>query len=240
MKKVAFICDIHLDEKNPVRYGVDSRKNWERILKDIRMRTIDEVIIGGDIGAASAYEWFFNTLKGFDIKVLLGNHDAYSEVSNYYSRGQNTESLFYSEKNASHKLIYLDSSSKKIEEDQLHWLANEIKTASKIVIFTHHPILKVATPIDRKHPLLNRDVLIELLLDSEKDITIFCGHYHMNHEEKFKNIRQIITHSSSFQVLKKADAIEVDASEFGYRMIRFEKGNIESDTITLLKDSTAE
>ena len=165
MKKIAFICDIHLDEKNPVTYGVDSKKNWEHILKDVRKRKIDQLVFGGDIGAATAHDWFFATLKQFNLKLIIGNHDAYSEVSKHYSTGESPTSLFYTEKEASLKFLYLDSSSKKINEDQLNWIAHEIKTKSNLVIFIHHPILKVDTPIDRKHPLLNRDEIVELFVN---------------------------------------------------------------------------
>lgn len=232
MKKIAFICDIHLEEKNPVLYGVDSKKNWERILEDVRNQNINEVIFGGDIGAASAHDWFFKTLRQFNLNLILGNHDSYLDVSKYYMQGESPKALFYSKKEEHHKFIHLDSSLKIISGDQLNWLANEIKTQSNIVIFIHHPILKVNTPIDQKHPLLNRDDVLELLFQSGNSITVFCGHYHMNHEEKLGNIHQIITQSSSFQVLKNADTIEVDASEFGYRIITFDKDKIDSKIVT--------
>jgi len=237
MRSIAFICDIHLDEKNPIIFGVDSKKNWERILKDVRNRNIDEVVFGGDIGAATAHDYFFNTLKQFKLKLILGNHDSFLEVSKHYMSGENSTALCYAEKEESRKFIYLDSSSKKINKDQLNWLANEINTKREIAIFIHHPIVKVNTPIDRKHPLLNRDAALELLLQSENNITIYSGHYHMNHEEQFKNVRQIITQSSSFQVVKKAPAMEIDASEFGYRIISFDKDVIHSKIVTLLNDS---
>lgn len=237
MKQIAFICDIHLDEKNPIVYGVDSKKNWERILEDVRNRNINDIIFGGDIGAASAHDWFFDTLKRFKLKLILGNHDSYSEVSKYYKKGESQTALFYADKEEHLKHIFLDTSTKIITQEQLDWLANEIKTELTVVIFVHHPILKVNTPIDQKHPLLNRDDVLEVLLQSKNSIIIFCGHYHMNDEKQFGNIRQIITQSSSFQVEKKADTIVVDASEFGYRIITFNEGIIDTSNVSFLTGS---
>ena len=51
MKRIAFITDIHLDEDDPRKVGVDSYKNWELILKDVASRNIDGIVFGGDIGA---------------------------------------------------------------------------------------------------------------------------------------------------------------------------------------------
>ncbi|MBK7884551.1 MAG: hypothetical protein IPJ81_12770 [Chitinophagaceae bacterium] len=43
-KTIAYITDIHLDEKFPMDNGVDARGNWNIILADINKRQIDEVV----------------------------------------------------------------------------------------------------------------------------------------------------------------------------------------------------
>ena len=235
--KIAFICDLHLDEKNPEIYGVDPKTNWIRILKDIKQRNIDDIIFGGDIGAASAYGWFFKSLEPSNYEVIMGNHDAYSETSQYYSRGVDKDELYFCKNRDGYKFIFLDSSAKVVSDDQLNWLSEELRSELKIALFIHHPVLEVNTPIDRKHPLQNRGDVLEVLLNSEKDIDVFSGHYHMNHERTFGKIRQVITLSSVFQVIKEADEIEIDASFFGYRIITFGEESISSETVSISNDS---
>lgn len=233
MKKIAFICDLHLEEKNPEIYGVNPKLHWNRILDDMKRRNIKDIIFGGDIGASSAYPWFFKSLDSYAYEVIMGNHDTYMEASHYYRRGTDKRELYFSQNFEGHKFIFLDSSSKKVSKNQLNWLSKELKTRLKIVIFIHHPVLGIDTPIDRKHPLQNREEVHELLQESNKLITIFSGHYHMNAEKTVGKVRQLITLSSAFQVIKEAQEIVIDASLFGYRIITFEHESISSETISI-------
>lgn len=232
-KKIAFICDLHLEEKNPEIYGVDPKKNWERILDDLRKRNINKIIFGGDIGASSSYDWFFSTLQSFQYDVIMGNHDDYTNAIKHYSKGVDKGELYFYKILDGYKFIFLDSSTKTVSKNQLNWLSGELRTELKIVLIIHHPVLGVDTPIDGKHPLLNRDKTLEVLVDSKKDISIFCGHYHMNDERKAGRIKQVITLSSSFQVVKNAEEIDIDASFFGYRIISLGQDSISSETITI-------
>ncbi len=52
----------------------------------------------------------------------------------------------------------------------------------KLLFFTHHPIINCGdTIMDIKYPLENRDIILEKLINTEKEINIFSGHYHANH-----------------------------------------------------------
>ncbi|WKK66253.1 metallophosphoesterase family protein [Lutimonas zeaxanthinifaciens] len=231
--KIAFICDLHLDEKNPEIYGVDPKKNWKQILDDIKQRNINDIIFGGDIGASTAYAWFFKSLEPFNYEIIMGNHDTYQDASNYYRRGIDKSVLFFSKNLAGYKFIFLDTSAKVLSKNQLIWLSEELRTDLKIVIFIHHPVLGVDTPIDSKHPLQNRNEVLKVLAASQKNIDIFSGHYHMNDERIYGKVRQVITLSSVFQVIKEADEIEIDASFFGYRIITFGEESISSETVSI-------
>lgn len=235
--RIAFICDLHLDEKNPEIYGVDPKANWIRILEDIKQRNINDLIFGGDIGASSAYDWFFQRLDPFNYEVIMGNHDAYNEASKYYRRGFDHGELYFSKKMGGYKFIFLDSSLKVVSKNQLNWLREELRTELKIVLFVHHPVLEVETPIDRKHPLQNRNEVLELLVNSDRNICIFSGHYHMNDERTAGKIRQIITLSSVFQVIKEAVEIDINPSHFGYRIISFGQESITTETVSIPNES---
>ncbi len=235
-KTIAYITDIHLDEQFPIDHGIEARKNWEIILADIASRQIDEVIFGGDIGEKPSNKWFFDSLNKYaeNLKITLGNHDSYSEVKKYYSNKfvKSQDELYYNYEDNLYKYFFLDSSSSEISIPQLEWLKNGLLvTDKKPIVFIHHPILKVNTPIDKEFPLTNRDTFKELLLLHKQDILIFCGHYHMEDETRMDNIKQYITPASSYQIVNEADKIEINAGVFGYRLIYIDKEQITTEVI---------
>jgi len=219
MKQIAFISDIHLNEQFPIDHHVDSNRNWETILEDIKAKAISDIVFGGDIGDHTSHQWFFETLKPFNLKLVLGNHDEYQQVTNYYKKGINIDELYYQFEDSHYKCIFLDSSSDIVSNEQLQWLKREVLTDKKILLFIHHPILEVNTPVDRLYPLKNREDVKFIIKNIPNEVTIFCGHYHMNDELIEDNIRQIITQAASFQITKFADDLVIDNSMFGYRII---------------------
>lgn len=241
MKTVAYISDIHLDEQYPADIGADPRSNWQLILADINSKGISEIIFGGDIGASSSYKYFFNSLNGFskNLKITLGNHDSYKEIKKYYKNDidQRKDELYYSLEDDSYEYFFLDSSSSKISSNQLEWLEKRLHFSSKKpVIFIHHPVLKVDTFLDTEYPLNNREAVKKLFLKQKQDIIIFCGHYHMDDKSEFNNIIQFITPAGSYQAVKEADNLELNTNLFGYRIINFGKGEINSDTVWFKKN----
>ena len=96
MKRLAYVTDLHLDEAFPAQHGVDAKQNWLRVLDDIRTENISHLVIGGDIGEASALPWFFSTLAGLSVQLTLGNHDQYAEVQKHVLLATNGPGeLFY-------------------------------------------------------------------------------------------------------------------------------------------------
>jgi len=234
-KKIAYVTDIHLDEKFPIDQGVDPRKNWKIILNDISSRGIDEVIFGGDIGEKTANEWFFESLKNFTIAITLGNHDYYNEVIKHYNLGRvkkQTE-LYYSQERDYYKCIFLDSSSGSIGPEQFDWFKEELLTTKNIVLFIHHPILTVDAEVDKRFALKERNRIKTELLNLENDVIIFCGHYHFEDERNIDNIRQYITPASSYQVKKIPNEIKVSNDTFGYRVIELNEKGINTNLIFL-------
>ena len=233
IKRIAYITDIHIDEEFPKTVGVDGRQNWETILEDVASRNIDEVIYGGDIGERSSNFWFFESLKNYTVSISLGNHDDFSEVIKHYKNDayKNAEALFYSEENNFFKFIYLDSSTEFISDKQLMWLQKELITIKKILLFIHHPILKIPTIIDQKFYLKGREKIQALLEQTSNDITIFCGHYHMEDYRTYKNISQFVTPAGSYQVEKNLEEIKVNNKTFGYRIIELTKDKMDTEVV---------
>jgi Icc protein len=232
MKIIAFVTDIHLDEGLFEELGVDSQKQWQLILKDIAARGITDIIFGGDIGAGSAYPWFFQSIKDYNFRFILGNHDTFENAAAYINTDQaGLGELYYTADEAGYKFIFLDTSTEKISAKQLQWLKHKLITNKKIILFIHHPVLGIDTPVDREYPLQGRDAIAAVLHSVPNQVAIFCGHYHMADTQTSGNITQIVTPASSYQIVKQATAIEKDNSTFGYRLITFGAANMETQLL---------
>jgi Icc protein len=246
-KTIAYITDAHLGQKiileddiegrsRNMRYdnnAEENKDNLKRILDGIAGKGITDIIFGGDIGTKEANKLFFDMIYKFGFKLLmvLGNHDTYSEVNKYYraDRGNHNE-LHYSREDDYFKYIYLDSSSNSISPVQFNWLKQELDSEKKIVIFIHHPVLEIKTPLDKIGAALKgREEIKNVLLTFKKEIIIFCGHYHMIDELTEGNIRQYSSPACSYQIQKLSEMIEIDNSTFGYRLINIEGNRINTE-----------
>ena len=230
--KIAYVTDIHLDE-TPEELEVQTHKNWKIILKDISERGIQHIIVGGDIGKASTHQWFFKSIKDYKIDITLGNHDSFNAIMQYYKHNHSNkqQELYYTYNLGSFKLLFMDSSADIITEQQLLWLKEEIVTSKNILLFIHHSILPVNAEVDKRFALKNRKLIKAMLVDLKKQVTVFSGHYHFNHETSFQNIHQFITPACSFQVEKIPNELKTNADTFGYRILNVDKDNLETELV---------
>ncbi|WP_394750965.1 metallophosphoesterase family protein [Spongiimicrobium salis] len=232
-KKIAYVTDMHLDEEFPKSIGVDANKNWQIVLDDISSRGIQHIILGGDIGEKATNAWFFDHLKAHTIDISLGNHDDFHTVKKHYTQHLHPQrsALYYVQEFPSHRCIVLDSSTETIQEEQLSWLKKAVQTDKPIVVFVHHPILAVEVIMDRRYALHRRELIRNILSSIPNKVTIFCGHYHLEDEQKYKNIHQYITPACSYQVAKTQDEIQVNKDTFGYRILEFKEEGIQTELI---------
>jgi Icc protein len=230
LTRIAHITDSHLDEELPTKIGVKTRRHLEIVLDDIKKENINQIIFTGDIGEGKGVSYFLEQLKSFSLSITLGNHDAFSEISEYYTTGIHVESqkLYSSIEKDNLKYIFLDSSADIVDEEQLHWLQKELISSKSILIFIHHPVIGLQLKVDEIGGLKNRDKLLHILENCKKDVTLFCGHYHMESEILYKNIKQYITPAVSFQIEKLKNKIELNTESFGYRIIEIKNNNITS------------
>jgi len=235
-KRIAYITDIHLDEQFLIDQGVRAWDNLEKILQSLVSRKIDEIVIGGDIGEASAYAHFFALMikQGLPFHITPGNHDDPLALATHYTHHPLTENKLYGfHEDAVHKYIFMDSSAEEVNTTQLQWLEQQLNTDKKIILFIHHPVLPVNTIIDHMYPLKGREKVSALLRAVNKDIVIFCGHYHMQDEQVNGKLKQYITPAAAYQIIKEAAILEVDHDNFGYRVIEFSDGKVDSEIIWL-------
>ena len=228
--RIAHITDLHLDEEFPRQHGVHAREHFKQVLEDIRAKGIKEIVCTGDIGEGEGIEHFFEQLADFDLAVTLGNHDSFGQVLPYLNKKSDSQDqkYYYNIHRDEYQCVYLDSSQGVIDPPQLRWLCQVLTTAKPIIIFVHHPILGLDLKVDEIGRLQNRDEVLSVLENTPNEITIFCGHYHMESSLQHKNIRQHITPAVSYQIEKNTDEIVLGTHAFGYRIIRLENGQVSS------------
>lgn len=217
--KIAYLTDTHIDESAPKKHGADARLNFEATLDELKKNSPDLVVFGGDIGTAESHPYFFGSLADFELKIVLGNHDKAEDVAKRYPEPLKLGKLYYAMREMGHTFIFLDSSDGKVSEEQLTFLRDQTQAADKVLLFIHHPVLAVDSPVDLKYPLKNRDQVLQILADSGKTVGIFCGHNHCEDETSSGKISQYVTPAVSYQILKHHRKMVGDASYFGWRII---------------------
>lgn len=231
-KKIAFITDLHLLEKNVEKKGVDTVLNWKTVLQDVKAKGISRIILGGDLGDKEALPIIFGDIEDLEFQLILGNHDKITDFSRFYPEVQGKQELFYSSQINGFDCIFLDSSSYKISKEQQKYLKNRLTGASKPVVFIHHPIVGDGSWMDREHPLTNRIKVEDILHQSGKKVTVISGHYHHEVENSSVEIRQFIAPAVSYQILN-SKFYQADTESFGYLVLEFSEQSINIETVQL-------
>lgn len=218
--KIAFLTDIHFDERQVSDYGVSQKSNWERILQSVKKDNPDLVVFGGDIGAASSHHYFAQTMEPFDVRLVLGNHDHYGDVVDnlpQLRRGRSSQS--FTETIGKRKCLFLDSSTGSLDSRQMGLLEKTLGETKELILFIHHPIFPVAGYVDTHYALKGRNEIARAIHESDCGVTIFCGHYHFADVRRSGKITQYITPAASYQIAKGTDKLIPDPTHFGYRII---------------------
>ncbi|GAB5527877.1 MAG: hypothetical protein Roseis2KO_57490 [Roseivirga sp.] len=232
MRTIAHITDVHLHEAFPLEQEIDPRANWNRMLAYLKERGIEEVVFGGDIGAETAHTFFFESLNNFKVNIVLGNHDL-GELARISAAGKDGHYYLFEDEN--YRYLVLDSSADRLYKQQVEWLRQAAKTDKKIILFIHHPILEVPCYVDAKYPMKNREVIRKILFDTNLEVTVFCGHYHLEDERTEQNIRQLVTPAISYQMVKSHKKL-VDNSVFGGRIIHISPDSIDTEVVMFAND----
>lgn len=245
---LAHFTDAHLGQRLAARDEIAGSKmgyeetpgehEWRMkiVLDDISRKGISHVVFGGDIGGPSSVAGFFKLLHGygFELSLVLGNHDKYGDMIRYRGAGEAVVEgkHCYSRGDRHLKRIFLDSSDNLIGGAQRAWLAHELSDADRAAIFVHHPVLALDTPLDRTGAALqDREELKSLLAGAPCEVSVFCGHYHMIDEAREANIRQYVTPAVSYQIVKQSEKLQVDTKTFGYRILELDGAEIRTQVI---------
>jgi 3',5'-cyclic-AMP phosphodiesterase len=255
-KKIAYITDAHLGQKlvldatdselagGKMHYEAEPdqhKKNLQTIFSDVAKRGISEIVFGGDIGSEASLSWFFalSTSYDFRLALVLGNHDRWPAVAKYYSAGAaSSDSELYGVRDDDYaRWIFVDSSANSVSDAQLSWLREQLVTDKPVLLFVHHPVLEIDTPLDRAGAALrNREQVSDILFKADRGLTVFCGHYHMEDEQTKANVTQMVTPAASYQIPKTGRTVSIDAHSFGYRLIEISREGRLTTALVEFKD----
>ncbi len=241
---IAQITDLHITRPNEDAYGVDVKRNFHAIIRSIKQdTTINHLVITGDLCFrecdASVYRWVRNELEtsGINYSIIPGNHDDTKLLKKEFTVFSDLipqQGIYYSKEFGTLAALFLDTSKKKIDPDQLIWIENQlIKLAEKdVIIFMHHPpIFANVIHMDTNHALEDQPLLMNLLHQQQKSFHIFCGHYHTSKALKEKKVNIHITPSGFFQINEQSEKFKIDSYEVGWRKVSYSKGSIKTSVI---------
>lgn len=220
IKKIALVTDTHLQEEMPFLSNKEAQQHFDVVLSHIADNAITDIIFCGDIGSKNSHDSFFNALQNYSWHIVLGNHDSMADLADRLHGSQVSEEWYYYFDEQGFRYIIMDSSKGNVSRKQLDWLKNIVEDSRfPLLIFIHHPLLKIETTVDTLYFLENRMDIVHILEKAPTYCTVFCGHYHMNDEQLSGNIRQITTSAVSYQIQKDAVGVQIDTSTYGYRIL---------------------
>ncbi|MEL6922642.1 MAG: metallophosphoesterase [Bacteroidota bacterium] len=236
--KIIQITDLHIGRRGEETHQVDVRSNFLNILAEVKFANADHLVVSGDLcymdGTKSTYNWIKARLARLRIpyEVISGNHDStplMKEVFELDHLGKGDE-LYYARKIGKWTCLFLDSSRGHHSKNQLKWLKRQLHNANHdLIIFMHHPPAKAGVPfMDNKHALQDIEAVQEILFDCPHNITIFCGHYHVEKTVRIKNLLIQITPSTYFQIDQTSPEFKIDHHRIALREIHLNGKSVET------------
>ncbi len=236
--RIIQITDIHIGGEDQYPFGVNLRANFLNILAEVERMNPNLLVLTGDFcykePREDVYAWIRHQVQalGIPYEIIGGNHDdirmmtmgiLHEDLSNEQSE------YYFADELAGYHILYLDSASGTISDEQLSWITQEVERADghDLMVFIHHPPLLAGVPhMDNGYSLLNNQDLLDILQKHTAPVQVFCGHYHVERSVVWKNVMVHITPSLFMQIFPYVEEFAVDHYQIGYRVIDFAEDTI--------------
>lgn len=238
MLNLTHISDTHVSELGKSVNGLNTRKKFRDILEVLKQRSPDGIILTGDLahpqGSATVYKWMKERLDALEIPYIItpGNHDDPSLLIETFNLKNQPPHVILTGLVVmkGESLLFLESADEKLKENQSKWLLNEMKgQAQQCILFMHHPPCVCDVPfMDKNYPYKNPDFFQQTILESGRDLTVFCGHYHVEKELTLKSLpmRVYITPPTLGCLDPDSEEYCVIDPRTGWREIQIEKHKV--------------
>lgn len=240
--KICFVTDLHIDTDGLMPLGLDTRAHFRQVLGDIKEKSFDLLVLGGDLchrtGDEGIYGWILQQLGDLKMPFLSisGNHDTSLLLAKSFGWEEKLhgDELYYTHTIGASKFIFLDTSQSVMSDHQWSWFTSEIMDQGpNIYIFMHHPpVISGSKHMEPKY-LFTQTERFEALCNSfiEKHFYIFTGHYHIEKSIMKANISVFITPSTFVQIDPESVEFKPVYDNIGYRELEIDGPKISTRVV---------
>lgn len=228
--KIAQISDLHLSADDATHRDIPVREQFVRTLERALEARPDMIVLSGDLsadhGEVGAYRFLQKCLDTIEVPVFLmaGNHDVADTLKEMFPLPgtQQGSEYNYQIEFKGHPLLFLDTSTNRVSNQQLDWLdaaANHYR-GTEVLLFLHHPPVDCSCLfMDRQYPLQNRADTWRVIQQLKNVNRIFCGHYHIDKIVQANNKYIYLCPSTMMQINDTHPDFEIVSHHPGWREI---------------------
>jgi Icc protein len=215
--------------------GVDVKKNFLHILDDVRVNTVDLIVLTGDLVFRETYREVYGFLKQqleaaqIPFRVIPGNHDDIPALCRIFEMAPRASGeTYWAEERDGLTLMFLDSSGAAFSPDQLAWFEKLIKKAAgEIIVFMHHPPCLMGVPyMDANWSFTMSGEFLKQVKRSHKQVTVFCGHYHTERYLRLGPLQVFTCPAVIFQSDPTVNENKIESRRYGWRKIDASAGRL--------------
>ena len=238
MLHIAHITDTHIGEEGILLAEMNTRQKFLDTLEILKGKDLHGIILTGDLTYPDAsepvYSWIKEQLDDLDLPYVItpGNHDDSSLMQEIFNLKDLPPHVILTGAVAmrGESLLFLDSSSERMPLQQQNWVSRELCTQPENnILFMHHPPCFCGVPfMDNNYPYKTPDLFQETIRRSGKNMTVFCGHYHVEKVIPLSsaNMKVYITPPTMGGLSPNADNFTITDSRTAWREIKIEKQTV--------------
>ena len=227
--RIAQITDIHIGAADECPHQIDCRAQFLAVLEEVTRENPDVIVLTGDLcfrdPESEAYAWIAKQLQQIvcEVIVMPGNHDSQVSMHKHFHTAYHiaTNEIYSRTEWEGHQVFFLDTARGVMSEAQYDWLQEQIAVqARQVVFFMHHPPMYCGVPhMDMKYAFQQIPRFQEIVGQIDAELTVFCGHYHVERSVILPRQTIHITPSTFFQIDAWQEEFAIDHHRPGYRMI---------------------
>lgn len=226
--KIALVSDMHLSMREDHFRGVDVKKNFLKVLTEIKKIDPGLLVYMGDFcmdkPEPEVYHWVKKKTDALGITTFAipGNHDDADLLAKTFNLPfiPETGEICYALDLGFVFLLFSDSSKATISDEQLKWLLENCSDEKPVFWFTHYPPVTCGCNyMDANHAFVDMDKNLDFLREKHTIEQIYCGHYHTCKDLQWEEIAIHITPATCFQVDENHEEIVISSTNPGYRVI---------------------
>jgi Icc protein len=242
--KIAHITDLHISPDEKLRFGVNTRETFKRVLAAIVSEKPDFIAVSGDLAwmraEKKAYFWLKAQLDNTTIPYYItsGNHDKASRMAKIFNREHYLSNgrFDYILHKKGRIILFLDCGSGKIKKKQLQWLRETAQyLKGDVMVFMHYPPAPGGSVyMDKNYPLRNSREFLEIMKGLSSVKYLVCGHYHTENQYTIAGKEVYVTPSTCVQIDPKTEDLVFSKQGPAYRIIEWSSEEMKTEVKYIL------